>query len=397
MAGALEGCRVLDFTRVLSGPWCTSLLSDLGAEVLKVEEPGKGDISREYGPPFISGESVYFMANNRGKLSVTLNLKHPRAGELVRDLVSQVDVVVHNFLRGWVVRAGLDYETLKAINPKLVYCWLSGYGEDGPYADKGALDILVMGLSGAMSVTGEADRGPIKSAISYADILAGYGAAVGILAALRVRDQTGEGQQVSTNLLDSAVAPLGALAGGYFATGNVPGRTAPDFHPSLSTSGTYRTGDGYMTISATTDREWPVFCRALGLDSLAEDAQYATNPERVKHRERLRRIIEGILETKSAREWVEILNSQQVKAEPINTVEEAFAHPQVVHNKMKQTVQHPTAGEVNVLRMPLQLSSTPLEIQGPPPRLGEHTREVLARYLNVSDEEYTQLQKEGVV
>ena len=181
MAGALDGCRVLDFTRVLSGPWCTSLLSDLGAEVLKVEEPGKGDISREYGPPFLSGESVYFMANNRGKQSVTLNLKHPRTGELVRDLVSQVDVVVHNFLRGWVLRAGLDYESLKAVNPRLVYCWLSGYGEDGPYADKGALDLLVMGLSGAMSMTGEPDRPPIKSALSYADILTGYSAAVGIL------------------------------------------------------------------------------------------------------------------------------------------------------------------------------------------------------------------------
>ena len=397
MVGALDGCRVLDFTRVLSGPWCTSLLSDLGAEVLKVEEPGKGDISREYGPPFLSGESVYFMANNRGKQSVTLNLKHPRAGELVRDLVSQVDVVVHNFLRGWVLRAGLDYESLKAVNPRLVYCWLSGYGEDGPYADKGALDLLVMGLSGAMSMTGEPDRPPIKSALSYADILTGYSAAVGILAALRVRDQTGEGQQVSANLLDSAVASLGALACGYFATGNVPVRLAPDGHPSLSTSGWYPTGDGYIAISATTDREFPVFCRALKLDYLTDDPQYATNPDRLQHRDWLRKIIEGVLATKPTREWVEILNSHGVKAEPVNNIDEAFADPQVVHNQMKQAVQHPTAGEVNLLRMPLQLSSTPLEIQGPPPRLGEHTREVLARYLGISDDEYLQLQEDGVV
>ncbi len=397
MAGALDGCRVLDFTRVLSGPWCTMLLSDLGAEVVKVEEPGKGDISREYGPPFVAGESVYFMANNRGKLGITLNLKHPRALELMRSLVAKVDVVVHNFLHGWIYRAGLDYDSLKAINPKLIYCWLSAYGEDGPYGEKGALDLMVMGLGGAMSVTGQPDGPPIKSSISYGDILSGYSAALGIVAALRVRDRTGMGQQVSTNLLDSAMAPLGALAAGYFATGNVPGRTAPDSHPSLSTSGAYRTSDGYMNISATTDREFPRLCAAMGLEHLAGNPDYATNSDRVRNRKQLREILEGVLATKTTGEWVTLLNAQQVLAEPVNTVKEAFSHPQVVHNQMKQTLQHPTAGPVSVLRMPLRMSETPLTLQGPPPRLGEHTREVLARYLDIGDEEYARLQQEGVV
>ena len=397
MAGALDGCRVLDFTRVLSGPWCTMLLSDLGAEIVKVEEPGKGDISREYGPPYVAGESVYFMANNRGKLGITLNLKHPRALELMRSLVAKVDVVIHNFLRGWVYRAGLDYDSLKAINPKLVYCWLSAYGEDGPYREKGALDLMVMGLGGAMSVTGQPGGPPIKSSISYGDILSGYSAALGIVAALRVRDRTGAGQQVSTNLLDSAMAPLGALACSYFATGNVPGRTAPDSHPSLSTSGAFPTRDGYMNISATTDRDFPKLCGALGLEHLAEDPEFATNPDRVRNRKQLRETIEGVLATRTTGEWVAILNDHQVLAEPVNNVKDAFAHPQVVHNQMKQTVQHPTAGPLNVLRMPLRMSETPLTLQGPPPLLGEHTREVLARYLDIGDEEYAELLQEGVV
>lgn len=194
MAGPLEGCRVLDLTRVLSGPWCTMMLSDLGAEVVKVEEPGKGDYSRAYGPPFKDGESVYFMGYNRGKRSVTLNLKDPRAQEVLRGLVSKVDILVHNYLAEWVNRIGLDYDSIKKINPSLVYCWISGYGEDGPYASRGAVDLIAMGLSGAMSVTGEADGPPVKSSISFADILSGYNAVVGILAALRMRDSTGEGR-----------------------------------------------------------------------------------------------------------------------------------------------------------------------------------------------------------
>jgi crotonobetainyl-CoA:carnitine CoA-transferase CaiB-like acyl-CoA transferase len=337
------------------------------------------------------------MSNNRGKQGITLNLKHPRSLELMRGLVAKVDVVVHNFLHGWIYRVGLDYDSLKAINPKLIYCWLSAYGEDGPYGDKGALDLMVMGLGGAMSVTGQPDGPPVKSSISYGDILSGHSAALGIVAALRVRDRTGVGQQVSTNLLDSAMAPLGALACGYFATGNVPGRTAPDSHPSLSTSGAYRTSDGYMNISATTDREFPRLCGVLGLDHLAEDPEFATNPDRVRNREQLRETIEGVLATKTTSEWVAFLSARQVMAEPVNTVKEAFEHPQVVHNQMKQTLQHPTAGPVSVLRMPIRMSQTPLTMQGPPPRLGEHTREVLARYLDIGDEKYAQLRQEGVV
>ena len=264
MAGALDGCKVLDFTRVVSGPWCTLLLSDLGAEVMKVEEPGTGDFSRGFGPPFIAGESTYFMGYNRGKLSVTINLKHPRGTELFQGLVSKVDVLVHNYRRDWVYRAGMDYDTLIAINPRLIYCWISAYGEDGPFADKGSEDLAVMGISGAMSVTGQPDGPPIKSHVSFSDFLAGYNATVGILAALRVRDQTGEGQPVSVNLLDSATAVLGSLAYAYLATGEAPRRMAPESHPALALSGTFRTSDGYINIGASRQNAFRGLWRSFG-------------------------------------------------------------------------------------------------------------------------------------
>lgn len=397
MVSALEGCRVLDFSRVLSGPWCTLMLSDLGAEVVKVEEPGTGDISRQYGPPFVGEESAYFMTYNRGKKSITLNLKAPRAQELLRGLVAKFDVLVHNYRRDWIYRAGLDYESLKQANPGLIYCWLSAYGEDGPYGEKGGLDQMVMGLSGSMSVTGEPTGPPIKSSVSYSDFLTGYNAALGIMAALRVRDRTGEGQRVSVNLLDSAVASLGSLAGIYFATGASPARVAPDSHPSLGVSGVYKTRDGYMNVTAVTDREFPNLCRALGLDHLAKDPEFATNPDRVRNRKRLRGMIEGVLAARTTGEWTEILHAHGVMAEPVNTISEAFAHPQVVHSRMRQTVEHPTAGAVSVMRTPIKLSGAPLCIQSPPPRLGEHTREVLSSYLGVTDEEYARLEKDGVV
>ena len=397
MVKALEGCRVLDFTRVLSGPWCTLMLSDLGAEVVKVEEPGRGDITRQYGPPFVGEESAYFMTYNRGKKSITLNLKEPRAQELLRGLVSKSDVVVHNYKGEWVHRIGLDYDSLKPLNPGLVYCWLSGYGEDGPYADKGALDQMVMGLSGSMSVAGEPEGPPIKSSISYSDFFTGYNAALGIVAALRVRDKTGEGQRVSVNLLDSAVASLGSLAGIYFATGEPPPRVAPDSHPSLGTSGAYKTADGYMSITAVTDREFPNLCKALALEYLTEDPEFATNPDRVRNRKRLRKTLEGVLASKTTAEWLDILQRYNVLAEPINDIRQAFEHPQVVHSGMRQTVEHPSVGTVSVMRTPIRLSASPLEIQGPPPRLGEHTREVLEGYLGISSDELDRLQEEGVV
>ena len=397
MVKALDGIKVLDFTRVLSGPWCTLMLSDLGAEVVKVEEPGRGDITRQYGPPFVGDESAYFMTYNRGKKSITLNLKEPRANELLRGLVARSDVMVHNYKRDWVYRAGLDYDSMRPLNPRLVYCWLSGYGEDGPYADKGALDQMVMSLSGSMSVTGEPEGPPIKSSVSYSDFFTGYNAALGIVAALRVRDQTGEGQQVSVNLLDSAVASLGSLAGIYFATGEPPPRVAPDSHPSLGASGAYKTADGYMSISAVTDREFPNLCKALGLDHLVDDPDFATNPDRARNRARLRGLMEGVLVGKTSSEWIVQLQSYNVLAEPINDIRDAFEHPQVVHSGMKQTVEHPSVGTVSVMRTPIRLSASPLEIQGPPPRLGEHTREVLESYLGVSGEEFERLREEGVV
>ena len=397
MVKALDGCRVLDFTRVLSGPWCTLMLSDLGAEVVKVEEPGRGDITRQYGPPFVGDESAYFMTYNRGKKSITLNLKEPRAKELLRGLVAGSDVVVHNYKRDWVYRAGLDYDSLKPLNPRLVYCWLSGYGEDGPYADRGALDQMVMGLSGSMSVTGEPGGPPIKSSISYSDFFTGYNAALGIVAALRVRDRTGEGQRVSVNLLDSAVASLGSLAGIYFATGEPPARVAPDSHPSLGASGAYRTADGYVSITAVTDREFPNLCKALGLEHLTEDADLATNPDRARHRKRLRQALEPVLAARTTSEWLDVFESHNVLAEPINDIGQAFDHPQVVHSGMRQTVEHSSVGAVSVMRTPIRLSASPLEIQGPPPRLGEHTQEVLDSYLGVSSEEFDRLREEGVV
>ena len=397
MVKALDGCRVVDLTRVLSGPWCTLMLSDLGAEVVKVEEPGRGDITRQYGPPFVGDESSYFMTYNRGKKSITLNLKEARGKELLQGLVAKADVLVHNYRRDWVYRAGLDYDSLEPLNPRLVYCWLSGYGEDGPYADRGALDQMIMSLSGSMSVTGEADGPPIKSSISYSDFFTGYNAALGIVSALRVRDRTGAGQRVSVNLMDSAIASLGSLAGIYFATGEPPPRVAPDSHPSLGASGAYKTADGYISITAVTDREFPNLCRALGLEHLTEDPEFATNPDRASHRKRLRQTLEPVLATRTTSEWTRVFGDHGVLSEPINDIGQAFDHPQVVHSEMRQTVEHPSVGTVSVMRTPIRLSASPLEIQGPPPRLGEHTREVLESYLGISGEEFDRLREEGVV
>ena len=397
MAGPLDGFKVLDFTRVVSGPWCTLLLCDMGAEVLKVEEPGKGDISRAYGPPFIEGESTYFMGYNRGKKSIALNLKHPRGLELMRDLVSKVDILVHNYQLGWVRDIGLDYESMKALNPSLIYCWISAYGEDGPYSEKATEDLAIMGLSGVMSITGQPDGPPIRSHISFSDFLAGYNGLVGILAALRVRDRTGEGQQVSVNLLDSALAVVGSLAYGYMATGEPPSRIAPDTHPSLSPSGTYPTADGYINVGASRENVFPKLCQALGMEEMATDPEFATNPDRVRNRKRLREIIESALTTKPSSEWLTILNEHGVLAEPINDIKQALAHPQVVNNEMKQTLTHPKTGAINVLRSPVELPNTPLSIQGPPPLLGEHTQEVLSRYLSITEDEYGNMHRDGVV
>ena len=397
MAGALDGCKVLDFTRVVSGPWCTLLLSDLGAEVIKVEEPGTGDFSRGFGPPFIAGESTYFMGYNRGKLSVTINLKHPRGTELFQGLVSKVDVLVHNYRRDWVYRAGMDYDTLIAINPRLIYCWISAYGEDGPFADKGSEDLAVMGISGAMSVTGQPDGPPIKSHVSFSDFLAGYNATVGILAALRVRDQTGEGQPVSVNLLDSATAVLGSLAYAYLATGEAPRRMAPESHPALALSGTFRTSDGYINIGASRQNAFRGLCAALDMEYLADDPDFSTNAARVKNRKRLRGMIEAVLGDKTNKECLDILNGKGVLAEPVNTIDQAFAHPQVVNNRMVEKLHHPSTGDVDVLRTAIRLPKAPLKVQGPPALLGEHTRDVLGRYLGIDDGEYARLHQDGVV
>ena len=395
--GALDGCRVLDFTRVLAGPMCTMMLSDMGAEVVKVEEPGRGDHSRAYGPPFLNGESVYFMSYNRGKRSVTLNLKHPRGQELMRELVTKVDVLFHNYQRGFVFDVGLDYESIKDLNPNLIYCWISAYGEGGPYAEKGAVDNLVMGLSGIMSITGEPNGPPIKSTISFSDILSAYNATVGILAALRARDKTGKGGQVKVNLLDSAVAMLGSLASNYFVTGEAPGRIAPDVHPGISPAGAFKTNNGYISIAGATMKQYPNLCSAIGLEELVNDPDFATNTDRVRNRKQLREKIEAVMATKSSDEWMKIFDAKGVLAEPINTIEEAMAHPQVVHNQLKQTIKHPTAGPITLLRTPFELPTTPLSFKGPPPRLGEHTRKVLGSYLGLADKDLDQLQKEGVI
>jgi len=393
MRKILEGIRVLDLTRVLAGPWATQNLADFGAEVLKIERPGQGDDTRKWGPPFVrdregrdTPDAAYFMAANRGKKSVTLDIAGAEGQEIARRLAAQSDVVVENFKVGDLARYGLDYARLRQGHEGLVYCSITGFGQDGPYRDRPGYDFIIQGLGGLMSVTGERDDlsggGPQKVGVAVADLFTGMYATSAIVAALFHRERTGEGQHIDLALLDAQVAMLANLSAAYLASGRVPGRMG-NAHQAIVPYQVFRAADGFLIVAVGNDGQFARFCEVAGLEALATDPRYATNPARVAHRDELVAVIAGRLATRPAAEWLAALEAAQVPCGPINDLAQVFADPQVLHRGMVATLPHAAAGEVRVVANPVRFSATPARSERAPPRLGEHTDEVLGGLLGL--------------
>ncbi len=376
MAGsALDGLRVIDLTSHLSGPYCSMILADQGADVVKVERPGKGDETRGM-PPFVAGESAPFMLVNRNKSSIVLDLKNPEDREACRGLAREADVFIENFKPGTAARLGLGYEALAALNPRLVYCSISGFGQTGPYRDRGGFDLIVQGMSGMMSVNGPEDGPPHRLPMPIADITTGMFAAIGILAALQARARTGRGQQVDAALYDSAVA-LGVYeAASYFATGRPPARLG-QAHRGAAPYQIFRTADGWITIGGASQAIWLRLCRALGRPDLAEDPRFKDNAARVANREALVEVLQAILAGAPTSHWVATLQAADIPAGPVQSYDAVLADPQVRAREMVAEIGHPGAGRMAVLGIPVKLSATPGDLRRPAPRLGEHNGEVL--------------------
>jgi formyl-CoA transferase/CoA:oxalate CoA-transferase len=390
----LAGIKVLDISRVLTGPFATMLLGDLGAEVIKVEMPRTGDETRAWGPPYIAGESAYFLSINRNKKSITVNLKHPQGREIIHKLAKDADVMVENFLPGTVERLGVDYETIQKINPRVIYCSISGYGQDGPYRDYPAYDLLMQGEGGFMSITGEKDGDPVRIGVAIIDIGAGMYAVTGILSALLARKETGRGQYIDVSLLDTEVSWLTYMACNYFASGKDPLRLG-SAHPSIVPYRAYRAKDKYFILAVGNDAIWQRFCAALELP-FANDPRFATNAKRVENREVLDRLLGEIFAQKEARYWVEKLNVNKVPCGMINAISEVVSHPQVLHRGMVVKMEHPKAGEIRVLGNPLKFSALDVAYRLPPPLLGQHTEEILSG-LGYSAGEIEELRANGVI
>jgi crotonobetainyl-CoA:carnitine CoA-transferase CaiB-like acyl-CoA transferase len=373
---ALDDVRVLDLSRALTGPFCTMILGDLGADVIKVEEPGVGDDSRHWGPPFQGGESAYFLGINRNKRGITLNLKRPGGQELLWRLLDWADVLVENFRPGFLAGLGFDYEAVHARNSRIIYCSTSGFGQDGPEAHRSAYDIILQGMSGATYLTGDPDGSPVRSALPVCDVLSGMFAAQAILAALYARGRTGQGQRVETTLLGATVAALANYAGSYLMTGKSPERVGNQ-HPQIAPYGLLRTADGYFNVAAGNDDLWRRFCKVLELDDLRDNPRFATNADRARNRTALIAAIEARTTRMATAEVVERLERAGIPAGPIRDMAQVFASPQAQHISLARTIEHPTAGEIRVVNSPLVLSETPVSFRLPPPTLGQHTNEVL--------------------
>jgi crotonobetainyl-CoA:carnitine CoA-transferase CaiB-like acyl-CoA transferase len=392
----LDGIKVLDLTRVLAGPYCTMLLADMGADVVKVERPGAGDDTRAFGPPFVNGESAYFMSINRNKRSLTLNLKEDKARQILRQLLETVDVVVENFRPGTMESFGFGYEAVHDFNPALVFCSISGYGHTGPDADLPGYDLIIQGEGGAASLTGDTEGPPYKVGNSQADIVAGMMAFQGILLALLARHQSGTGQKIDISMLDCQVAMLTYQAGIYFATGESPTRLGNQ-HPTITPYETYRCKDGFINLACGNDNMWRTFCRVIGQEEWTADLRFRTNADRVGHRRQLAALLEPVILQKTTQEWIDQLRQNGLPCGPIQTVGQVCEDPQVIARDMIVSLDHPTAGPIRVTGVPIKLSDTPGEVHSAPPTLGQHTTEVLGDWLQINATEAKVLHQEGVV
>lgn len=395
MTGPLKGIRVLDLTRILAGPYATMILRDLGAEVVKIEQPGGGDEARDFGP-FKNDFSLYFMSVNRGKKSVTLNLKAPRGKELFLKLVKQSDILVENFRPGTMEKLGLDYESLKTHHPSLLYAACSGFGQTGPYAMRGAYDMIIQGMGGIISITGEPDRPPVRVGTSIGDITSALFTAIGILSALRHRDQTSKGQFIDVGMLDCQVAILENALVRYVSTGDIP-RPLGRRHPAITPFEVFESADGYVVIAIGNNELWRKFCEHVNRPELINDERFHTNALRTKNHESLFPILAEIMRGRATDAWVEVLEAIGVPCGPVNTVDKVANDPQVLARDMIAEVKHDTTGTVQIPGIPIKLSETPGRIDAPAPHLGEHTSEVLTGLLGLGMAEVNQLKKDGVV
>jgi formyl-CoA transferase/CoA:oxalate CoA-transferase len=390
----LKGVRVLDLSRVLAGPFCSMTLADLGAEVIKIEIPGRGDDTRAY-PPFFNGVSSYFLSINRGKKSVTLNLKMEEARNALYKLVEKCDVFLENFRPGVTERLGVNFNTIKKINPQIIYCSISSFGQTGPYASWPGYDLIVQGMGGLMGVTGEPGRPPVRIGVAITDIGAGMWACIAILSALRLRDRTGEGQQIDVSMMDGSVAWMTYLAGNYFATGKVPPRMG-SAHPSIVPYQAFETAEKkYILIAAGNDRLWALLCRGMGLDDWVKDTRFATADKRVENRDKLIPALEKEFKQLSRDEWLERLRSIGFPCAPVYTIGEIFSDPHVLQRGMMTEVEHPEIGKIKQIGQALKFSRTPLTLESPPPLLGEHTVGVLKTIAGYSEEEIKELKRIG--
>ena len=405
--GALSHLRVLDLTRVLAGPWCAQTLADFGADVIKIERPNAGDDTRHWGPPYLrdahgndTREAAYYLAANRNKRSVTVDIATPEGQRIVRELAAHADVVLENYKVGQLKKYGLDYASLREIKPELIYCSVTGFGQNGPYAHRAGYDFIIQGMGGFMSITGERDGqpggGPQKAGVAIADLMTGMYASVAVLAALAHRERTGEGQHIDMALLDVQVAMLANMNTNFLASGTPPVRWG-NAHPNIVPYQTFQAADGWIIVAVGNDGQYRKFVEAGGRAALADDPRFATNPERVRNRDTLVPLLADMVATKTKREWLAVLEAAGVPCGPINDLREVFDDPQVVARGLRVDLPHPSGGTAKLVANPVKMSATPPQARTAPPTLGQHTDNVLRELLGYDDAAIAALRNKRVI